>query len=82
MDKFDDFMIFVTGMATPPPVIGFEKIQIEFGHYESFAVADATKEFAVASTCGFILRLPVLDEYETFMKRMLTSIGVTQFFKQ
>ncbi len=76
-----DLLIFVTGLSTPP-LIGFDRIRLTFGHFESFAMSDPTKEFAVASTCSFMLRIPVINDYELFKQRMLTSIGVSHFFKQ
>lgn len=71
---------FATGSETIP-VLGFiPQPTIGFRHVEELADPnDVTKEFPKANTCGNVLMLPILANYNLFKERMNAVLEITIF---
>jgi hypothetical protein len=62
----EDVLAFATG-ATSIPILGFEEQgAIKFLHEGGM--------FPTASTCALVIRLPIIEDYETFKERMTFGI--------
>lgn len=64
--KLPDVLSFLTG-SEAVPVLGFDKDPtVSFGHKEDLPENCPTEPFPVVNTCSLNLRLPILDNFETF----------------
>ena len=64
-------LAFCTGADVVPP-LGFRvRPSIEFAHCPPIP---GLKHFPTANTCGFVLNLPVVNTYETFVSVMTEGI--------
>jgi HECT-domain (ubiquitin-transferase) len=79
-DQLSLLLIFATGSESIP-ALGFDnQPSLTFGHVQALDFADLTREYPVANTCGLSLRLPIVDDYETFKDRMLAAITMVLTF--
>ena len=66
MVLLESVLIFATGAAVIPPVIGFSiRPTIMFDH---------GKTYPTASTCDLCLHLPVLTTYDTFANNLMDGL--------
>ena len=66
MVSLESILIFATGAAVIPPVVGFTtRPKIIFDH---------GKEYPTANTCDLCLHLPVVTTYDKFAENMIDGL--------
>ena len=64
--RLEELLIFFTG-AKSIPRLGYEvNPTLQFRHRCDVPLADPTAELPLANTCGFVLTIPVLDNFIAF----------------
>lgn len=77
--KLNLLLKFATGLETIPPLGIDPQPSISFGHPEDLQ-GDVTAAFPMANTCANTLRIPVLRNYETFRKHLISTIDMVKIF--
>jgi len=79
-DQLPALLRFATGLECIPPLGIDPQPCIVFGHPEDFASSDPTMSFPFANTCSNLLRLPVLQSYNTFAENMMAAVTMATTF--
>jgi len=78
--QLSKLLVFVTGLDMIPS-LGFDpQPSVTFGHGEDLGVSDLTRMYPTANTCGFKLRIPVLETYEEFAGNMMLALDAPTSF--
>ncbi|KAL3889963.1 hypothetical protein ACJMK2_002277 [Sinanodonta woodiana] len=71
---------FTTG-ADEVPALGFNfPLQLSFIHPEDLQTKCCTAGFPYANTCAMELKIPVVNDYNTFQRNMAAAISMTVTF--
>ncbi len=73
-------LCFATGLDEVPPLGITPQPTLKFSHKDSFDCGDPRIGYPLANTCGNVLHIPVLDDYDDFKANFVAAIVNVQTF--